>query len=48
MQSILIVTDIWGQPVDQVLEGQAGLVCLTLEDGAYRLFRNVCNEQLDI
>jgi len=47
MQSILIVTDISGQPVDKVFEGEAGLVCLTLDDGTYRLFWNVCNGLLD-
>ena len=46
MQGRLVVTDVSGQPVGAIFKGQAAFLdCLTLEDGAGMLFRNVGSYQ---
>jgi len=46
MQGRLIVTDVSGQPVGTIIKGQTVFLdCLTIEDGADMLFRNVGSYQ---
>ena len=45
-QHWLVVTDVSGQPIGPILNGQSLLDCLTLEGGTDRLSRNDGNYQL--